>query len=206
MTMAALAALAVGLGGCITVFPKAAPVQLYTFGTGFPAGATAGGEAVNVMVGHTDFERAAAGDRILTTDGAQEAYIADSRWISPAVILFQEAEAKAFAADGGRARLVKAGETAAAPLVLQVDVPAFEVHYPGSTTAAPTVVVEVHAVLVALPDRRVVAERTFTSRRSIADNRMGEIVNGFDAATVEVLSQLAAWTSDSAAAVHPAAG
>ena len=36
-------------------------------------------------------------------------YIADSRWISPAVILFQEAETRAFAADGGRARLVRKG-------------------------------------------------------------------------------------------------
>lgn len=206
MTTAALAALAMGLGGCITVFPKAAPVQLYAFGTDFPASAPTSGDAVNVMLGRTDFERAAGGDRILTVTGQEEAYVADSRWISPAAVLFQEAEARAFAADGGRARLVRAGETAAAPLVLQVDVPAFQVLYPGGANTAPTVLVQVHAVLIGLPDRKVVGERTFTSRQPIAENRMGEVVKGFDAATVETLGQLAAWTSDAVAARPAPAG
>lgn len=207
MTMAALAVLAMGLGGCITLFPKAAPVQLYAFGTDFPTTAPVGPDAVNVMLGHVDFERAAGGDRILSmTGGQQEAYIADSRWISPAAILFQEALTRAFAASGGHARLVRAGETAATPLVLQIDVPSFEVLYPNGQGAPPTVMVEVHAVLVGMPNRRVVAERTFTSRQQLAENRMSGIAKGFDAATVETLGQLAAWTSDAAAATPAPAG
>lgn len=201
MTMAALAVLAMGLGGCITVFPKAAPVQLYAFGTDFPTTTPVGPDAVNVMLGHVDFERAAGGDRILSVSGGlQDAYIADSRWISPAAILFQEALMRAFSASGGHARLVKAGETGATPLVLQIDVPAFEVLYPNGPGAPPTVLVQVHAVLVGVPDRRVVAERTFTSRQPLSENRMGGIAKGFDTATVETLGQLAAWTSDAAAA------
>ena len=202
LTIAGLAALAVGLGGCITLFPTAAPVQFYGFGGVFPAPPPAEpvGAPVNIELGHTDFERAAAGDRILTVNNQEDAYIAGSRWISPATVLFQEAEARAFAADG-HVRLVRPGQMANAKAMLQLDVPTFEVRYPGSLKAAPMVVVEVNARLIGLPDGHVIAERAITSAKPVGDNRVGDIVRGFDAAVVETLGQLFAWTDQTIASL-----
>ena len=68
--------------------------------------------------------------------------------MSPAEILFDAAETRAFDADGGPARLIRRGEVAGAVAELRLDVERFEVSYPGNLKAAPTVEVEVHAVLV----------------------------------------------------------
>jgi cholesterol transport system auxiliary component len=203
-SLAAVAALAVGLGGCVTLFPASKPAQLYAFGKAFPAQqqTAAGGTAFHVLRAHTEFNRAAAGDRILTLNGQEAAYIADSRWISPASTLFDEAEVNAFTADDGPAKLSGPGQIAGATAELRLDVGAFEVRYPGSLKAAPTVVVSVHAVLVALPDRHVIAEKTFAVSKPTGDNRVGDIVAAFDAATVDVLSQTAAWTDSQAPATR----
>jgi cholesterol transport system auxiliary component len=197
------ATLAVGLGGCISVFPKATPAQLYSFGADFPPqqAANAGAEPFNVLRSATAFTRAATGDRILTTDGQTAAYIAGSRWVSPAVILFDEAETRAFEADNGPARLMRRGETSDAAAELRLEVQNFEANYPGDLKAAPTVVVQVHAVLIATADRHIIDEKTFEARKSTDDNRVSAIVRSFNGATVDVLSQIAAWTDAEAGVV-----
>jgi cholesterol transport system auxiliary component len=203
LAVVAAAALSLGLGGCITLFPATKPAQLYGFASAFPAqhAAEAGAAPFNVLRGTTGFTRAAAGDRILTTNGHAAAYIAGSRWISPASVLFDEAEARAFDADDGPARLVRRGDVTGASAELRLDVKTFEVRYPGRLNAAPTVVVEVRATLIGLPDRRVIGVRAFDVSKPVGDNRVGAIVRAFDAATVEILSQTAAWTDSQAAAL-----
>ncbi|HZZ35630.1 MAG TPA: ABC transporter, partial [Caulobacteraceae bacterium] len=78
----ALAAGASLLAGCISLFPKSEPAQLYRFGTVLPAvQETASGAApFGVLMTVTGFDRAAVGDRILTVNGAQAAYIKSARW------------------------------------------------------------------------------------------------------------------------------
>ena len=196
LASATLAAMTVGLAGCISVFPKAPPAQLYDFGRTFPAqhAPNAGAAPVNVARSLTAFTRPALGDRILTTSGNQVAYIAASRWVSPAGLLFDEAEERAFDADDGPARLMRRGDMSGAVAELKLEVQTFEARYPGNLKAAPTVVVEVRATLTGANDRHVIDQKTFTSKQPVADNRVSEIVHGFDAATVEVLSQIAGWT------------
>jgi cholesterol transport system auxiliary component len=204
----AAAALSLALGGCISVFPKAPPAQLYAFGTDFPAAQAAdtGAAPFNVMRSSTSFTQAAGGDRILTTNGQQAAYIAANRWVSPATMLFDQAETRAFDANPGPAKLTRRGEIAGAAAELRLEVQTFEARYPGNLKAAPTVVVQVRAVLISLADRRVVGTKIFKSRQALGDNRVSEIVRGFDAATVEVLSQIVGWTDGLASAVTPPAG
>jgi len=91
LLMAGLAALS--LGGCVTVFPKVKPVQLYHFGIQAqapqaPVKADAAG--VTVLSGPVTFNRAVAGDRILSVNGGQSAYLAGGRWTTPAVLMFEE--------------------------------------------------------------------------------------------------------------------
>lgn len=195
-------ALSLGLGGCVSLFPKTPPAQLYVFGSAVPAqhSANAGAPSFNVLRAVTGFAQAAASDRILTISGQEAAYIAGSRWVSPASVLFDQAETRAFEADDGPAKLIRRGEIAGASAELRLEVQTFEARYSDGRKAAPTVVVQVRAVLIGLADRRVIDAKTFESSQAVGDNRVGEIVRGFDAATVDALSRIVAWTDGQAAA------
>jgi cholesterol transport system auxiliary component len=180
------------LGGCITVFPKSAPVQLYRFGEQPPQIAPASGQPFNLTRSTTVFVRSAQGDAILTSNGAETAYVAGARWISPAVVLFDEAVDRAFNA-GSVARLVPRGDTGVMGAILKLDVEVFEARYSGA--GAPTATVRVRAVLTRVFDRTVVADQTFDAQAQAADNRMGAIVQAYDQATSNVIGQIVTWTN-----------
>ncbi len=192
---ALLAALALPLllGGCISVFPKTAPVQMYRFGDQ-PAGAAAPAAAapVAVLKGPITFPPASGGDRILTVTGSEDAYIGGARWVAPAASLFDEALLKAFDAPGAP-RLVGRGEPLAAPSTLRLDVRAFEARYPG-----PTARVQVRATLIRNADRTLIGEKMFDVQVPAADNRQTAIVAAFDQATGQVLTGLRDWTAATA--------
>lgn len=193
----AAVALSVTLAGCITLFPKAKPVQMYRFGViAAPTQAAAPTtRAFEVLRTPTGFVRGAAGDGILTITGDQAAYIAGGRWVSPATVLFEEAESRAFEAAGGPARLVTRGSIAKADVALRLDVEAFEARYESGAASAPVVVVQIHAVLLRSLDRKVLGDQVFSVRKQASDNRIGAIVPAFDAATDEVLGKIVGWTN-----------
>ncbi|PIB91351.1 ABC-type transport auxiliary lipoprotein family protein [Caulobacter sp. FWC2] len=191
-----VATLAVALSGCISVFPKTKPATMYRFGdadvsvTKAPTGAMFG-----VQKAPSAFTRAAAGDRILTVTNGEVAYIADARWVSPAFILFEEAVARAFENDPGRARLIGRGEVAKADLVLRLEVRTFEADYVNGPKSAPEVVVRVRGVLNRNSDRTLVGDQTFEAKVKAADNRVSAIVPAFDQANAKVLSDVVAWVN-----------
>ena len=194
LALAAFACLA--LGGCISLFPKSKPAQLYRFDNE-PLQASANLPAPGARVvarGNLRFETAAAGDRILTATGSGAAYIAGARWVSPAPILFEESLIRAFEAGGGP-RLAIGGSTIRATQVLNLDVQTFETRYDQGDKAAPEVVVQVHAQLLRTGDRSVIGEQLFTSAQRAGDNRVGPIVQAYDAAVRDVLGKLVSWTA-----------
>ena len=189
-------ALALSLSGCISLFPKAKPASLYRFGesdVSVPKGPP--GAMFGVLKSPSSFTRAAAGDRILTSSNGEVAYIADARWVSPAFVLFEEAVARAFQNDPGRARLIGRGEVAQADLVLRLEVRTFEADYVNGPKAAPEVVVRVRGVLNRNSDRALVGDQVFEARVKAADNRVGAIVPAFDQATAKVRGEVVAWTN-----------
>jgi cholesterol transport system auxiliary component len=188
------AALLLGLSGCISLFPKAPPAQLYQFGVTSAPAQPATVPTFNVLHLSTEFTLPAEGDRILTTTGTEAAYIAGSRWVSPASTLFDQAEQQAFDQSGGAARLLHRGDPALAPVGLTLDVQSFEARY-GDPKAPPTIVVTVHAMLTSAADRRVLGDQTFVSRQPASDNRVSAIVDAFNAATTDVLNQIVGWTN-----------
>ena len=194
LAVAAIACLA--LGGCISVFPKSKPAQLYRFDNEpLPAGASLPAAGARVVArGNMRFETAAAGDRILTVTGADTAYIAGARWISPAPVLFEESLVRAFEAAGGP-RLAEGGSAIRATQVLNLDVQTFEARYDQGDKAAPEVVVQVRAQLIRTSDRGVIADQLFTAAQRAGDNRVGPIVDAYDAAVRDVLGKLAGWTA-----------
>jgi cholesterol transport system auxiliary component len=190
-----LAAAASLLTGCISLFPKADPAQLYRFGATTPqVRETVSGEpGFGVLLTATGFDRAAASDRILTVTGTQAAYIKDARWVTSSVALFDSALQRAFDADQGPARLVDRAEIARTDYVLKLDVRTFEARYDHGQAATPTIVVEVHAALDRTHDRIVVGDRSFKASVTASDNRVGAIAEAFDLAVAKILGDLVAW-------------
>jgi cholesterol transport system auxiliary component len=188
--------LVLALSGCISLLPKSKPADLYRFGGPLNAAQAARGPdgKVGVFRTHSEFQRESAGDRILTVTNGNVAYIAGSRWVAPAAVLWDEAVLAAFDADPGPVRLVSRGEPAAAAYLLRVDVRNFEAHYDDGPKAAPTILVRVRATMMKGADRNGVVEQIFESKVRADDNRVTAIVAAFDKAVRDVLGQLVTWT------------
>ena len=190
----AAVALSLGLAGCITLFPKEAPAQLYRFDVTPPAPAAAGAAPFSVRLLAIDFDEAAAGDQMLTSTGDQVAYLAGARWEAPAARLFDAAVAHGFDAPENSARLVAAGAAGHSTLRLQLQVTRFEAQYPaGPPGQAPTVVVRMHAALIHEKDMTPAGEHVFEASATAADNHVGSIVQAYDQATSKAVGDLVAW-------------
>jgi len=192
----AVAALAISLSACVSLFPDTKPAQLYRFGSHMPAPqATERPPAqFGVVRAGGGFVRAASTDRILTVSGEEVAYVAESRWVSPAVTLFDEAVQRAFDANTGAARLVTRGEAAKADYSLRVDVTRFEAVYDRGAKSPPMVMVSVRVTL-ARPDRTLAGSDIIESQVRAGDNRVSAIVGAFDQAVGQVLDGLVTWTN-----------
>ncbi|GAA0869109.1 ABC-type transport auxiliary lipoprotein family protein [Brevundimonas basaltis] len=192
--LAVAAAGALAVAGC-ALLSSPDPVQTYRFGGPAADGAAAEGRIALVPVNlrRVEFPEAVEGDRILGVTGTETAYIAGARWVSPAADLYMESLENAFSAQATRVRVIGPRELSRGERSLNVDVRAFEARYdaPG---LAPMVVVTARARLLALPDRTVAAERTFTVQQPAAANRISAIVEAFDIATRDLNTQIVAWT------------
>ncbi|MEP6968160.1 MAG: ABC-type transport auxiliary lipoprotein family protein [Pseudomonadota bacterium] len=184
------------LAGCISLFPKEKPAQLYRFGVSrgpITAPGSLDKDRFAVQSVPTSFDRAAAGDAILTVTGDQAAYIKGARWVTSATSMFDAAVAHAFDADKGPARLIARGEAVRPDYTLKLDVRAFEARYDRGAAAAPTVVVEVYAALSKASDRTLAGERIFQAKVGAGENTTGGITTAFDQATAKALGELVAW-------------
>ena len=183
------------VAGCVSLFPETDPVQLYRFGATPPPLQERGtGEPrFGVFLAATNFDRAAASDRILTVTGTQAAYVKDARWVTSSLGLFDSALQRAFDADPGPARLVGRAEIARIDYVLTLDVRTFEARYEHGEAGAPTIVVDVHAALNRASDRTIVGDRSFRAAVVASDNRMSAMAGAFDQAVASVLGELVAW-------------
>lgn len=188
LRLSAVAA-ALGLAGCITLLPDAKPAQLYRF-TPDPGtlAATAPTEGrIPVIRAGGSFHPAAAGDRILTAEGAEAAYLSNARWTQSAAVLFDQALVAAFASSTGPARLITPGELGRPAFGLRVDVSRFEADYDRGPRAAPDVRIDLHVVVTRLRDQKVVHERSLSISRRAAENRGGAIAEAFQEAAKEAL-------------------
>ncbi|WP_332655996.1 ABC-type transport auxiliary lipoprotein family protein [Brevundimonas sp.] len=195
---AGVAVSALALAGC-ALLSSPDPVQTYRFGGPAAASAVAEGQSNlrQVTLRRVQFPEAVEGDKILGVTGTETAYIAGARWVSPATDLYMESLENAFAAQATRVRLIGPRELTRGERSLDIDIRAFEARYeaPG---AIPTVVVTARARLLALPDRTVAAERTFTVQQPASENRVSAIVEAFDIATRDLNTQIVGWTDANA--------
>jgi cholesterol transport system auxiliary component len=193
----ALAACALALSGCISLLPKSKPAQLYRFGGPPAAGSTTApaANAVAVFLTNGTFQEESSDDRILTMTGGKAAYIAESRWVAPAEVLFSEAVGRAF--DASPVRLIARGQQGRFAYALRIDVRTFETRYDSGDKAAPVVVMRVHAALTR-SDQSGVGEQDFEARVPASDNRVGAIITAYNKAVGDVLGKIVTWTEKSA--------
>jgi cholesterol transport system auxiliary component len=195
--LAAVAAIA-SLGGCISIFPKEKPAQLYRFEThqAAPGAMQASGPPFAVRATISSFDQAAATDRILTSRGSTTAYVGEARWVEPAASLLDEALHAAFE-QSGPAALLNRGDLAAADERLSLAVQTFEVRYAPGGSGPPTVVVRIHADLEAAKAPFARAERVFEVETPASSNTLGSIVEAYDGAVTQILGQIVAWVNTS---------
>ena len=190
-----------GLAGCVSLLPKQPPAQLYQFGqTPPPASSSPGavvgrGEAnLGVILSQVTLPRAALGDGILTARGDEAAYIDGARWLTPAVLMFQEDVQNAFQARATTVRLIDRSQLGAATALLRLDITEFDARYdPAAASQPPTVVVSLRATLTRA-DGRALVQQVFTERRPASQDRVSAIVQAYDAAVQGVMAQAIDWT------------
>lgn len=199
LRLLAVGATSLALSACVSLLPKTKPAHLYRFGQPVSASSVATPMGtVGVFRTNATFQREAAGDRLLTITGGKAAYVAETRWVAPAVVLWDEAVVAAFDADEGPVRLIARGEPASAAYVLRLDVRNFEAHYDQGPKAPPLVVVRVRAAMTGASDRGLVGEKLFEKRIRAGENRVSAIVPAYDRAVSEVLAEVVAWTNENA--------
>lgn len=210
--VAAAVLAALGLCGCVSVFPKSEPMQLYRFGQDQGAASTTEAALVKrgpegrsgVVLSQVILPHAAMGDGILTVTGDQAAYIAGSRWLSPAVLIFDEDVMRSFEGRAQRTRILDRGQLGVADALLRLDVGRFETSYDNGPAAAPTVVINVRATITGADGRQAV-QRIFIHREPAAENRVGAIVAAYDKVVDETLAEVVDWTDATAPSLGPAA-
>lgn len=194
LRLGALAA-AVALGAC-SLLSSPEPVQLYRFGGMQPgARSTTTAEPVEIALRRIEFADAVSGERILGVTGTEAAYIAGARWVSSARDLFTDSLEGAFVGSS-RVRLLGPREITPGTQTLDIDVRTFEARY-AVKGGIPTVVVTARARLLNR-DRTIDAEESFESSVPAGANRVGSIVEAFDAATAAVTRDIVDWTEANA--------
>jgi cholesterol transport system auxiliary component len=185
--LAACAALA--LAGCVSVFPRSQPVQLYELSPEVEAAPTAaaGAPEVNVRLETVRFQQAAAGDRILTVRDGSAAFVGGARWVSPAETLFEESLTRAFAEHASGVRLIPHSAMVGSPYALSVDMETFQVRMAGGT---PTVETALHARLVRAPEQTIVGDWRIDVSRKADAAHVSAIVRAYNAALGAALTTL----------------
>ena len=193
--LAACVAALLALTGCVTIFPKAEPAQLYRFEVAAPDAVAT--KAFEVTRGQIVFNQAASSDGILTMTNGAAAYIDGARWVTPAERMFEEQLARAFLA--GPARLVPRGAAGRSAWVMRLEVQRFEAVYAGDPEGAPTILVEIRASLSRNERDGETVDRIFRAQVPAKANRVSAIVPAFDAALTSTLTDLTAWVGSAGA-------
>lgn len=189
---------AAGLMSACALLSSPDPIQMYRFGVAaqaLPADPIA--SPVQVTLRRVEFPESARGDRLLGITGTEAAYIGGARWVSPAADLYTESLEVAFAGQARRVRLIGPRELTRGDSSLDIDVRTFETRY-DSPGGVPSVVIAARTRLMALPERTVEAERTFTVVQPARANTISAIVEAYDLASRDLNGQIVAWTDQAA--------
>ena len=198
-----LAVTALTPAGCASLFVANPPGHLYRLsaGSAFPANLPHSGAQLLV-----DLPQAPAGidtTRIaLSRSPISLDYYADSEWTDRAPALFQGALLAAFENSGAITAIDRELAGLRADFVLKTEIRHFEAEYEAGG-GPPRVRVAVIARLVAMPQRRIVAQSGFERRVPAAANEVPAIITAFNMAADAVIGDIVRWTLTDPALSRP---
>jgi cholesterol transport system auxiliary component len=190
--LAAIAVALFALGGCALMGGGGKPPVLYTFGQSeaqTPAQSVVSTPVTVFYVG-SRFVSQSSGNQILTETGNQVAYIAESRWVSPASELFDSAAMNKLQSISPSMRVVRVARPHA-DYVLGIEVQRFSAVYTRGQGAPPEVFFAGRAKLIRASDRVIIGDWQIDERVPATENRVSAIVAAFDQSTNAAVSQIA---------------
>ena len=134
-----------------------------------------------------DTERIALKRSPITVD-----YFADAAWTDRAPAMVQALIVQSFENSGRIPAIARESLALRADYVLQLELRHFEADYQGA--AAPEAHVQIAARLVKMPDRAIIAERSFEASAKAAENSTPAIVEAFNSAFHQVTREMVGWT------------
>jgi cholesterol transport system auxiliary component len=194
-------AMLLALAACGGILPKPAPPPALYRLTPLSAAGTQG-RVVNAQLA-VDLPAASAAldtERIALTRGPLSLdYFADAAWTDHAPALLQTLLIESLQNAGQiRVAAAQSGEFRA-DAVLACDLRRFEARYGGA--GPPEIDVQIECRVVSMPDRGVLAVRSFEGTSRPAANDMPQIVTGFDTALHDALGALVPWAAETLSAI-----
>ncbi|HTV45327.1 MAG TPA: ABC-type transport auxiliary lipoprotein family protein [Stellaceae bacterium] len=125
-------------------------------------------------------------------------YYADSEWTDRAPAMVQQALLTSFENSGAITAIGDEAIGLPANLLLDTELRHFEAEYPAAGNL-PRVRVTMVVRLVAMPGRRIVAQKRFERLVPAAANTIPDVVAAFNAATNAVIGDIVTWTIANAA-------
>jgi cholesterol transport system auxiliary component len=183
--VAAVLGLAGLLGGCVGgLLGGGKPDRLYSFGGISDVAVSAEVQPRRLLsVPSVQMPAAVAGDRILTVQGNERAYIKDVRWVSPAAMLMQGAIEGALRTRVPDMTLADTVTVRKSQAVLSVRLSRFEAEYATDADSPPKVRIVGDATLIEATTRRIIARLPIDERETARGNGSAELAAAFDRAT-----------------------
>lgn len=182
----ALLGLAGLMGGCVGgLLGGGKADQLYSFGVlqdDAPVVAEASPRRL-LSITPVQMPGAAAGDRILTVQGNESAYVKDVRWISPATMLMQAAIENTLRARVADLMIAHPSTARKAQTILSIRLSRFDAQYPSDGNGLPTVRIMGDAALIDAATRRIIARLPIDTREAAHADGSAALASAFDRAT-----------------------
>ncbi|HXP31727.1 MAG TPA: ABC-type transport auxiliary lipoprotein family protein [Stellaceae bacterium] len=198
LVLAGLALLPVGCGGLLP--PPAPPPALYRLS---PANIAREGGAplqLQLLVEAPTAPAAIDTTRIALSRGPTSVdYFADAAWTDRAPRLVHALIAEALESAGRIEAVARDTLELRADALLLSDLRHFEAEYHGG--GPPAIRIEIDCRLVKMPERSIIATRSFAAEVAAGTNETAAIVDGFNEASHEILRQIAPWAAASLAGV-----
>lgn len=182
------------LAGCASLLGVSPPGHLYRLSAsrGFPTGLAHVTAQLLIDVPQApsgiDTARIALSKSPISLD-----YFADSEWTDRAPALVQGALLASFENSGAITAIDRESTGLRADFILKTEIRHFEAEY-DAQGGPPRVWIAINARLVAMPERRIIAQASFERQIRAAANDVPDVVTAFNRAADAVIKDIVLWT------------
>jgi cholesterol transport system auxiliary component len=189
-----LAGMTLSLSACGLLPKVSEPVDLYTLTpkTTFPDGLPKVDWQLAVeeplAPPSLDTPRIALQHSLLTLE-----YYAKASWTDNAPAMVQTMLVESFETSGSIRGVGRDAISLRADYLLKTDLRAFQAVYDG-TNPVPTIWIRLNAKMIKIPERRIIASRTFERKLAAASGKLVDVIGAFDETLGKVLKEIVLFT------------